>query len=62
MLLFSIFVFIQETGGRSHKMIEKKRRDRINDCLSALTHIVPASFSRQVSYYKGFYINFVLDN
>ncbi|XP_076076113.1 hairy/enhancer-of-split related with YRPW motif protein 2-like isoform X2 [Mytilus galloprovincialis] len=33
----------------SHKVIEKKRRDRINSCLSELSQTVPAAFSKQTS-------------
>ncbi|XP_060065628.1 hairy and enhancer of split-related protein helt-like [Ylistrum balloti] len=31
----------------SHKVIEKRRRDRINACLSELSQTVPAAFSKQ---------------
>ncbi|XP_025115546.1 hairy and enhancer of split-related protein helt-like [Pomacea canaliculata] len=33
----------------SHKVIEKRRRDRINNCLSELSQTVPAAFSKQTS-------------
>ncbi|KAK3090865.1 hypothetical protein FSP39_015320 [Pinctada imbricata] len=33
----------------SHKVIEKRRRDRINNCLSELSQTVPAAFSKQSS-------------
>ncbi|XP_062615791.1 hairy and enhancer of split-related protein HELT-like [Saccostrea cucullata] len=33
----------------SHKVIEKRRRDRINSCLSELSQAVPAAFSKQSS-------------
>lgn len=33
----------------SHKIIEKRRRDRINSCLSELSQTVPAAFSKQTS-------------
>ncbi|KAL8619213.1 hypothetical protein ACOMHN_049995 [Nucella lapillus] len=33
----------------SHKVIEKRRRDRINNCLFELSQTVPAAFSKQTS-------------
>ncbi|NP_001161564.1 hey-like transcription factor [Saccoglossus kowalevskii] len=33
----------------SHKVIEKRRRDRINNCLSELSQTVPAAFAKQTS-------------
>ncbi|XP_069122826.1 hairy and enhancer of split-related protein helt-like [Argopecten irradians] len=37
------------TDQTSHKVIEKRRRDRINACLSELSQTVPAAFSKQNS-------------
>nr|CDF52136.1 transcription factor [Euperipatoides kanangrensis] len=33
----------------SHKIIEKRRRDRINNCLAELSQTVPAAFAKQTS-------------
>ncbi|XP_077998988.1 uncharacterized protein LOC144451941 [Glandiceps talaboti] len=33
----------------SHKVIEKRRRDRINNCLSELSQTVPTAFAKQTS-------------
>ncbi|XP_074649194.1 hairy/enhancer-of-split related with YRPW motif protein 1-like [Tubulanus polymorphus] len=33
----------------SHKLIEKRRRDRINNCLAELSQSVPAAFAKQSS-------------
>lgn len=41
----------------SHKIIEKRRRDRINSCLSELSQTVPAAFSKQVSDKYYIYAN-----
>jgi hypothetical protein len=32
----------------SHKVIEKRRRDRINKCLSELSKLIPAAYVKQV--------------
>ncbi|XP_061191410.1 hairy and enhancer of split-related protein helt-like [Saccostrea echinata] len=40
---------IQVAEQTSHKVIEKRRRDRINSCLSELSQAVPAAFSKQTS-------------
>ena len=34
---------------RSHRVIEKKRRDKINTCLAQLTRAVPAAAAKQVN-------------
>ena len=47
LLVFLVF-FFQVTEQTSHKIIEKRRRDRINSCLSELSQTVPAAFSKQV--------------
>ncbi|XP_033747991.1 hairy and enhancer of split-related protein HELT-like [Pecten maximus] len=38
---------LKSTDQSSHKVIEKRRRDRINACLSELSQTVPAAFSKQ---------------
>ncbi|OWF36243.1 hairy/enhancer-of-split related with YRPW motif protein 1-like [Mizuhopecten yessoensis] len=38
---------LKVTDQSSHKVIEKRRRDRINACLSELSQTVPAAFSKQ---------------
>jgi hypothetical protein len=37
----------------SHKVIEKRRRDRINICLSELSQTVPTAFSKHASTNQG---------
>lgn len=33
----------------SHKVIEKRRRDRINKCLGELSKLIPAAYVKQVN-------------
>ncbi|XP_064645609.1 hairy and enhancer of split-related protein helt-like [Lineus longissimus] len=37
----------EKTEQTSHKLIEKRRRDRINNCLAELSQAVPAAFAKQ---------------
>lgn len=46
---YSIEQKFQVSEQTSHKIIEKRRRDRINSCLSELSQTVPAAFSKQVN-------------
>lgn len=45
--MFSLFLFPQRTP-ISHKVIEKRRRDRINRCLNELGKTVPMALAKQV--------------
>lgn len=47
MLKFSLFLCLQRTP-ISHKVIEKRRRDRINRCLNELGKTVPMALAKQV--------------
>lgn len=33
----------------SHRIIEKRRRDRMNNCLADLSQLIPASYLKQVT-------------
>lgn len=44
-----IFIFMQKTPV-SHKVIEKRRRDRINRCLNELGKTVPMALAKQVQH------------
>lgn len=47
MLKLSLFLCLQRTP-ISHKVIEKRRRDRINRCLNELGKTVPMALAKQV--------------
>ena len=32
---------------RSHKIIEKRRRDRMNSCLADLSHLIPSNYLKK---------------
>jgi hypothetical protein len=52
------FSFQEQT---SHKLIEKRRRDRINNCLAELSQAVPAAFAKQVrTLYSYISIAFII--
>jgi hypothetical protein len=48
---YSKYVIFQDQV--SHKVIEKRRRDRINICLSELSQTVPTAFSKHASTNQG---------
>lgn len=57
-LMFRLSLFPQRTP-ISHKVIEKRRRDRINRCLNELGKTVPMALAKQVI--TNIHVYFVLN-
>lgn len=47
--LWCFFFFLQETYKLPHRLIEKKRRDRINECIAQLKDLLPEHLKLTVS-------------
>lgn len=43
-----ILQFFIEQDPMSHRIIEKRRRDRMNNCLAELSRLIPANYLKQV--------------
>ena len=46
-MLMLLFLFFQDP--LSHRIIEKRRRDRMNNCLADLSRLIPTNYMKQVS-------------
>ena len=47
------YLFLQDTYKLPHRLIEKKRRDRINECISHLKDLLPEHLKLTVSSFSS---------